>query len=118
MNRRDFLKTVTQTSLTALAFVAPPQLRGSTRSASPVDIRTVASSKKLLGTLDGRIFESLDSGKTWQPRANFGRQCSILDIYERNGKIYARVGIQGHDFLVESRDGRVWYTLNWAPRKA
>jgi photosystem II stability/assembly factor-like uncharacterized protein len=118
MNRRDFLKTVAQTSLTALAAVTLPQLQGSVRAASPVDIRTVAGNRKLLGTLDGRIFESLDGGKTWQPRANFGGQCSILDIYERNGKIYAQVGIGRYSFVVESRDGRTWYTLNWVPQRA
>jgi hypothetical protein len=63
--------------------------------------------------VDGQIFESLDSGKTWQPQANFGKQCSIQEIYERNGKIYAQVGIRGYGFVVESRDGRTWYTLNW-----
>ena len=93
-----------QTSLTAIAAVTLPQLRGSTRSTSPVDVRTVAGGRKLLGPLDGRIFESLDSGKTWQPRANFGKQCSILDIYARNGKIYAQVGIVRYSFVVESRD--------------
>ena len=118
MNRRDFLKRVTQTSLTAIAAVTLPQLRGSTRSASPVDIRTSAGGKKLLGTLDGQIFESLASGKTWQPRANFGKQCSILEIYERNGKLYAQVGIQAYSFVAESRDGRTWYTLNWVPQRA
>jgi hypothetical protein len=118
MNRRDFLKTVAQTSLTAIAVVALPQLRGSTRSTSPIDVRTVAGSRKLLGASDGRILESLDRGKTWLPRANFGEQCSILDIYERNGKIYAQVGIGRYSFVVESRDGRTWYTLNWVPQRA
>jgi hypothetical protein len=118
MNRRDFLKRVAQTSLTAIAAVTLPQLQGSARGASPVDIQTSAGGKKLLGTLDGRIFESLDSGKTWQPRANFGKQCSILEIYERNGKIYAQVGIGSYSFVAESRDGRTWYTLNWAPQRA
>jgi microcystin-dependent protein len=70
------------------------------------------------GTLDGRIFESLDNGKTWQPRANFGKQCLIQGIYECNGKLYAQVGIGRHSFVAESRDGRTWYTLNWAPQRA
>ena len=118
MNRRDFLKKVAQTSLTAMAAVMLPQLRSSAGGASPVDIRTSAGGKKLLGTLDGRVLESLDSGKTWLPTANFGRQCSILEIYERNGKIYAHVGIQAHSFVAESRDGRAWYTLNWVPQRA
>ena len=118
MNRRDFLKRVAQTSLTAMAAVTLPQLRSSAGGASPVDIRTSAGGKKLLGTLDGRIFESLDSGKTWQPRADFGKQCSIQEIYERNGKIYAQVGIGRYSFVVESRNVRTWYTLNWVPQKA
>src|SRR5512137_416129 len=46
MNRRDFLKTVAQTSLTAIAAVMLPQLPSSARSASPVDVRTVAGNKK------------------------------------------------------------------------
>jgi hypothetical protein len=117
MNRRDFLNRVVQMSLAAMAAVMLPQLRSSARGASPIDIRTSAGGKELLGTLDGRIFESLDSGKTWQPRANFGKQCSIMDIYERSGKLCAHVGVGRYSFVAESRDVRTWHTQNWVPRK-
>ena len=49
---------------------------------------------------------------------NFGERCSILDVYERSGKIYAHVEIQNYSFVAESRDGRIWYTLNWVPQNA
>jgi hypothetical protein len=118
MNRRDFLKRVAQTSLTAMAAVMLSQLQGSSRGASLADIQATVDGKRFRGTSDGRILQSLDGGRTWQPRANFGKQCAILEIYERNGKIYAHVGIQAYSFVAESRDGRIWYTLNWVPQRA
>jgi len=119
VNRRNFLKQAAITSLAAVTAVGLPKLQvGAHRGTSPAGFQTDAGSKRLQGTSDGRILESPDGGKTWQPRANFGKQCSILEIYERNGKLYARVGIQGYDFIVESRDGRTWYTLNWVPQRA
>jgi hypothetical protein len=118
MNRRDFLKKAAQISLTAMAAVMLPPLWSSAGGATPADVKVVAGDKKLLGTLDGRILESLDHGETWLPRANFGKQCSILGLYERNGKLYARVGIGRYSFVAESRDARTWYTLNWVPQRA
>jgi len=119
VNRRDFLKGVAVASLTMVTTVGLPRLQvGAHRGTSPADVQTNASGKRFRGTSDGRILESPDGGKTWQTRANFGEHCSILEIYERSGKIYAHIGIQHYSFVTESWDGRIWYTLNWAPRKA
>ena len=112
MNRRDFLHSAATVSLATLVGVGLPGLRAVTRreSSSGNSGQVALSSGRFKGTPDGRIFESPDGGKTWQLRADFGAHCAIPEVFESQGKIYARIMVQGYSFLIKSSDARFWYT--------
>jgi hypothetical protein len=112
MKRRDFLKGMTGVLL-AVGWVA--RLSGAPASASGQPANGVAA--RFRGSSDGRIYELSRDGVTWQPRANFGKQCAITEVSERDGKVVARIAVQGHPFVVQSADGRVWHTLDWVAQK-
>ena len=112
-NRRDFLKVVAQISTTGLTLAILAGLpAGISPVASPASVQIEALGRKFKGTPDGRNFESLDGGKTWQLIANFGAHCSILTLLGRQGQVYAQIGVQGYSFLVRSPNARLWYTAS------
>ena len=109
MNRRDFM---TQASMAGLAMLALPLIPASAHSTtSPAFIQAEVMGRKLKGTRDGRVLESLDGGQTWLPRANFGKHCAVLALGERQGQLWAQVGLQGHSFYLTSSDALMWYTV-------
>jgi len=112
MNRRDFLHSAATVSLATLVGVGVPGLRAATagESLSGNGGQVAPSGGRFKGTPYGRIFESLDGGKTWQLRADFGAHCAIPEVFESQGKIYARIMVQGYSFLIKSSDARFWYT--------
>ena len=113
MNRRSFLKVMAQVSTTGLALAMLVELPARTAfDASRAPVQTQALGKEFRGTSDGRVFESLDGGKTWQLIANFGKHCSILALLERQGQVYAQIGVQGYSFLIRSPNARLWYTAS------
>ncbi len=113
LNRRDFLKVMAQISTTGLtlALLAGLPARMSL-NVSPAPVQAEALGRKFRGTSDGRVFESLDGGRTWQLIANFGEHCSILTLFERQSQVYAQIGVQGYSFLVRSPNARLWYTAS------
>lgn len=112
MDRRNFLTGAASASLAIGLTTLLPGMQTSARGAQS-DVITA----RFRGSSDGRIYESTDKGETWQPRANFGKHCAISEVVERNGKVYARVIVQDHAFVLQSPDGRKWYSLDGrAPR--
>lgn len=99
MNRRSFFKGIAAMSLAGLIAAHFP-------ATPPVQ----AAGKLYLGSSEGRIFESADGGQSWQPRADFGPGCSILEIWQDNHTLYARVSFEKRTFTVKSTDGRWWRT--------
>ena len=69
MNRREFFKGIATISLATLLGAAAP-LR------TPVEFK----GKMLKPAPGGRILESADGGRNWQFNANFGPECSILEL--------------------------------------
>ena len=69
----------------------------------------------LRGTRDGQLQESLDGGLTWKRVFDFGSHCAVLGICERQGQIYAEVGLQQYSFFVKSTDARQWVTAPFIP---
>ncbi len=113
MDRRDFLKVMTQISTTGLAAAILANLPArAAPDASLAPIQTEALGRKFRGTSDGRIFESRDGGRTWQLIANFGKHCAILTLLEHQDQVYAQIGVQGYSFLVRSSNARLWYTTS------
>ena len=116
MNRRAFIKSVALTSLAGFAAISMPTLQASAGlTPPPAEVSIKARGRMVKGTRDGRLFESLDGGNTWRALVNFGPQCPILEIQQRRGALYARVGFQRYSFLLKSADGRTWITTNAIP---
>lgn len=116
MNRRAFLKTLAAGTVAGTILVTTTPVRTILAALiSPGPVHLNLKDRLLQGTPDGRIFESRDEGKTWQPLFNFGGHCAILELAERNGLIYARVGVLQYSFVVKSTDGRTWHTVNPLP---
>jgi hypothetical protein len=105
-SRRTFFKV---TGLAAGVLLLAP---GSAQSAGYYFIAyTAALGKQYRGTRDGLVFESSDSGQTWQQVANFGSHCVVQVLREQRGRLEAEVGIAGHGFRLTSSDARVWRTV-------
>ena len=131
LNRRDFLRRVSQFTVAAsLGALLPGVKLLQGNAASPGDSkaslifptsaagRTLVTStpnRLLRGLPDGRILESIDRGRTWRTVADFGRKCKIAAIVERRGQFYARVAFQSYSFFLKSSDGKVWWTADRIP---
>ena len=112
MDRRSFLIGIAKVTLSGIAVAAlPGSLVAAVRAANP---ETTALGRLFRGTRDGRVLESLDNGKTWQRRTNFGQHCSILALRERGGQLYVQVGVQRYSFYLRSSDAHTWYTVEQA----
>lgn len=112
MTRRRFLKTLALTAMAVAAVAAPSSLSASTRNAvtAPAD-QSGLSGTLFAGTNEGRILASLDGGKSWLPRANFGPHCSVLSVVLRQEHLLATIAVQGFTFMLTSSDGHVWRTV-------
>ena len=113
MDRRDFLRGAVGASLAVGLVALQPSVQRRAASAQANGVPP-----RFMGSSDGRIYELSEDGRTWQPRANFGKHCAITEVFERGGKVYATVEVQAHAFAVQSLDGRgKWYTLDRVPQK-
>lgn len=99
MNRRSFLIGIAQVSLAGLLAAAAPRT-----------ILATPAGRMLRGTGHGKLYESQDGGQTWQQIVNFGPQYTVLDLFERRGSFYARLGFDKYSFLLQSSDGLTWWT--------
>ena len=111
MNRRAFLHRFIRNSLAAFAVAALPLVRASaslTPAHGYLDSRRLG--RRFQGTIQGRLLESLDSGRTWRQAAYFGSQVEVLRVYEGGSTLYLDLSIQGHPFTLKSPDGHHWWT--------
>jgi photosystem II stability/assembly factor-like uncharacterized protein len=107
MNRRDFLKSMT---VGLSAVVLPTAFTRAPVKAATAQVPASAAKRKLIGTTDGRILESLDGGRTWHQVANFGSQYSVRKVSEGQRQVVAQIGFQGRGFMLKSADARTWFT--------
>lgn len=101
MNRRKFLTGIAELSVAGLV-----------TTLWPAYFEAKADGRILKGTAEGQIFESVDGGQSWQLIANFGPDCPILEVFQDYGQFYVRIGCQEYSFLVQSLDGRNWWTAS------
>jgi hypothetical protein len=105
MNRREFLKVSGIASGLFMLFMSPKI--GKLATPQP---RVEAQGKQFRGTPNGKIYQSVDKGRTWQLHANLGDHYSIKGFSEnQGGQIAAHVLFQQNAFdLLLSSDGRSW----------
>jgi hypothetical protein len=106
-SRRSFIK---MTGLAIGAVLMAP-VASSLPSSVAGPIQADVFGKKYLGTRNGLLFESTDSGKTWQKVANFGAHCAVAGLREHQGHIVADIAVAGHGFALTSADARLWRTV-------
>ena len=109
MNRRSLLKKLAFSTLAGLTVVAAPSVMRWLPSNVSAQLNVLGHAVQ--GTRDGLVRASQDGGKTWQPWMNFGPHCAVQSFAERDGLLYAQVGIQGFSFWVKTGDGRTWLTV-------
>ncbi len=92
MNRRGFLTLLAQLSAASLVVAIP----------TSVPLAQEKGNDKALG--------SHESAAGRQLAARLGPDCQVLETTQEGGQLLARVGFQGHDFYLRSKDGQVWRT--------
>jgi hypothetical protein len=108
--RRVFVKGLLGGSLAILAGGAF-LLRTAPASSQASGPKAPSPKRRLRGTRDGLVQESLDGGKTWQTVAKFGSSCAIVRLVETGGQIDANINYKGSSFRLKSTDARVWRTV-------
>jgi hypothetical protein len=86
-------------------------LVGIVASGVPAAAQAESQGRTIKGTADGKILASTDAGKSWQLKANFGPDISVLDIRQDGPHSYAQLGFQSHSFWLRSSDGVEWWTV-------
>ncbi len=105
MNRRQFLTITTISAMTGVVGLGRPYL------VTAKGITPITRRKLYQGTKDGKLFESLDGGKTWQLVANFGAHCSVDSVVtQQDGMVMAKLACTGYTFELQSSDARLWRT--------
>lgn len=99
VNRRKILKLTAISTGVALSSFLLPFLTRATAADKPV---------KMKGTSTGKVFMSLDDGKTWEVAADFGIDCPVLNIRSTSTGFYADIGHKGYRFTLHSMDGLQW----------
>jgi hypothetical protein len=107
MNRRDFIK------LSAVAAASVFTNLGSFGKLLNQPVEIELGEKIIRGTMDGKIFASLDSGKSWQTHTTFAEEVSVLELaVDRTEQLYAQLGFHGHSFQVKlAQDGHSWIAV-------
>ena len=105
MNRREFFKGIATISLATLLGAAAPL-------PTPVEFK----GKMLKPAQGGRILESTDGGRNWQFNANFGPECSVLQLTPQDNELFATIDFHGLKFYLKSPNGTIWYESATGPR--
>jgi hypothetical protein len=112
MQRRDFLKVlgVGTASVAVLSATAVPVREWFLSSF--LTVQTTFGNSLLRGTLDGRIFQSLDDGHTWERVFFFGSHCTVDNLLTQNEQVFARISVEGIPFWIYSTDAKTWRTVD------
>jgi len=110
--RRDFLKVMGAGLASAWALSAASAPVTSWFGFPQLVAQTAFGSSLLRGTQDGKVFQSLDQGQTWQLLASFGSHCAVNNLLTRSGQLYIQLAVAGHTFWLSSTDARSWRTLS------
>ncbi len=108
MNRRKFLEGAAQLTLGVLAATAFPV----PVAAEEKPLVLAGEHRQLLyrGTQDGRIMRYTAENGCWETCATFNPNCKVLRVFRRGEWLYARLSFKGHEFMLKSRDGQLWYS--------
>lgn len=88
MRRRKFLKLL---GLTSLAGTIPLPFASVTAAAAAKPISSGGRYYKADGS--GRVYVSVDKGKTWAVHSNLGSDCSVTSLVsDRSDRLHATVG--------------------------
>jgi hypothetical protein len=101
MNRREFLTVAGSVALAGLLGL----------KVSPV---AAAQNDRMLyrGTMDGKLYESSDGGKSWQLITDFGSIYAIQSITPGdNNALTVELGYMGFGFNLHSADKSIWRTV-------
>lgn len=107
MNRRQFLYTTALVSVAAL--LQGSRLAG--RAVRPVEADF--QGRRYRGGPDGKIYTSLDQGKTWGVHANLGSMYQVMAFEHASGnKLACTVGFDGLRFqLVLAPNSKAWEVM-------
>lgn len=76
-----------------------------------VRVQTSFQANLVRGTVGGQIQRSLDAGLSWHGLADFGPQCAVTGLSNRDGQLLARLEVAGHPFWLVSSDGKLWRSV-------
>ena len=110
LSRRNFIRAAGLATGGLILASVPLVGAGELIAAGPGNTVVRALGKQYLGTADGLIFESVDSGQNWQRVANFGPHCAVVTLRERFGQLHALIGLKDQHFTLTSANARTWRT--------
>ncbi len=102
ITRRDFMKV---TGLMAGAVMVQPALKHFSAD-------TQVNFNKLLirAEAGGKLMASQDHGQTWYVLFKFGDHLRITGLEVNQGELLSTLELMGHQFILNSMDGRIWKT--------
>ncbi len=110
--RRDFLKVMG-------AGLASAWLLSGASSPLPTGLlsfslrpQTSLGALMLRGEQGGRILQSADQGKTWQPLVSFGEHCAVQSLVTHNEQVYVKLMVGSNAFWLRSADTLTWHTAS------
>jgi len=108
MVRRDFLK-LSGLVTAALLVQATPAVA----AAAKLPVQVEAGGRLYRGSDDGRIYTSVNSGKSWQLHTDFGPNLSVWGLSaDARGGVHTQLGFAGYGFhLSLMQDGKTWQTV-------
>lgn len=108
-NRRDFLKFAGFVLASGALLRAYPTIENGVQFFADPQVRL--GNYLMRGTVDGSILSSDNEGQTWQKLVSFGEPHAILQLEQKNERIYANLSLHSQEFWLQSADGQKWYTV-------
>lgn len=106
MHRCDFLKLTGLFSAALFVQINPLD------KVTSLPVEAQAGGKIYRGAKDGRIYASVNAGKTWQTHTDFGNEFCVMGlIAPARENVQAEFAFGGHSFrLALSPNSKVWQT--------
>jgi hypothetical protein len=106
MNRRQFLTAATAITTIGVMHLATPRFAAA-KTVIPTQRGTLYE-----GTKDGKLYESVDGGKTWTLLADFGPEYPVLLITPgANDLLAVTLGYTYLSFDIYTTDRTIWRTV-------